>query len=161
MNPDEQGMTSRKAYRVGFVGFQSGRSWAAVAHLPGIRAQQERFEAFGVANRTHESSVAAADANRIPYAYGSVDELVNDAAVDIVAVTVRVPHHREVVTKALEAGKMVFCEWPLGKDLQEAEELDALARQKNIRTFIGTQALVSPQILHLKTLVTAGRIGKL
>ena len=154
-------MTSREPYRVGFVGLQTGRSWAAVAHLLGIRAQPERFRAAGVANRTYESSLAAAHANGIPNAYRSVDDLVNDAAVDIVAITVRVPHHRDVVIKALEAGRMVFCEWPLGKNLQEAEELAAFARQAKVRTFIGTQALASASIRYLKTLVTEGRIGKI
>jgi predicted dehydrogenase len=68
--------------------------------------------------------------------------------------------HREVVIKAINAGKTIYCEWPLGKDLAEAEELASLAREKNIRTFIGTQALGSPAIWHLKTLMSERHIGE-
>ena len=145
--------------RVGIVGLQAGRSWAAFAHLPGLAPQGDKFTVVGVANRTLESAQAAAQANNIPTAYASVDELVQADEVDLVAVTVRVPQHRDVVIKALEAGKMIFCEWPLGKDLAEAEELTALAREKQIRTFIGTQALVSPAIQHLKRLIADQVIG--
>ena len=43
--------------------------------------------------------------------------------VDLVVVTVKVPHHRELVPSALEAGKHVYCEWPLGNGLAEARKL--------------------------------------
>src|SRR5215207_8117205 len=152
-------MSTTKKYRVGIVGLQPGRSWAAFAHLPAIRAQPDKFEATGVANRTYESSRAAAESNGMPHAYRSVDELVRSDDVDIVAVTVRVPNHREVVLKALEARKVIFCEWPLAKDLAEAEELAEVARERGVRTFIGTQAIASPHVRHLKTLVTDGLIG--
>lgn len=147
--------------RVGIVGLQPGRSWAAVAHLPGMFALGDKFKAAGVANRTYESSLAAAKSFGIPTAYRNVDELVQADEVDIVAVTVRVPHHKDVVTKALNAGKTVYCEWPLAKDLEEAEELTQLATQKGIRTFIGTQALASPHIRHLKKLISDDVIGEI
>lgn len=146
--------------RVGIVGLQPGRSWAAVAHLPGLAPQPEKFTVVGVANRTLASAQAAAQANAIPTAYASVDELVQAPEIDLVAVTVRVPQHRDVVIKALAASKMIFCEWPLGKDLAEAEELTALAREKQVRTFIGTQALASPTIQHLKHLIGEQVIGE-
>jgi predicted dehydrogenase len=48
------------------------------------------------------------------------EELVMQPDIDVVAVTVKVPHHRELVSAALAAGKAVYCEWPLGRDLHEA-----------------------------------------
>jgi predicted dehydrogenase len=152
-------MSTTKRYRVGIVGLQPGRSWAAFAHLPGIRAQQDKFEVTGVANRTYESSRAAAETNGIPRAYQSVDELVRSDDVDVVAVTVRVPNHREVVLKALDAGKVIYCEWPLARDLTEAEELAKVAGERGVRTFIGTQAIASPHIRHLKKLISGELIG--
>jgi predicted dehydrogenase len=55
--------------------------------------------------------------------------LSNDA-VDVVAVTVKVPDHLELATAALDPGKAVYCEWPLGNGLTEAETLAALAKRK-------------------------------
>jgi predicted dehydrogenase len=44
----------------------------------------------------------------------------------VVAVTVKVPHHRELVSAALAVGKAVYCEWPLGRDLADAQAMAAL-----------------------------------
>lgn len=150
-----------KILHIGIVGLQPGRSWAAIAHLPGLHAQKDKFEVVGVANRSYESSVTAAESYNIPNAYHNVDELVNASEVDIVAVTVRVPHHKDVVTRALNAGKAMYCEWPLAKDLAEAEELTKLVAQKKVRTFIGTQAIASPHIQHLKELMADHYIGEI
>jgi predicted dehydrogenase len=148
-----------KKKRIGIVGLQPGQSWAAFAHLPAIYALEDKFEVVAVANSRYESSLAAAKAVNIPKAYENADALVKAEDIDIVTVTVRVPAHRDVVTKAIDAGKAIYSEWPLGKNLAEAEELAALAKGKDIRTFIGTQALGSPAIWHLKTLMNEGRIG--
>jgi predicted dehydrogenase len=145
--------------RIGIVGLQPGQSWAAFAHLPAIEALKDKFEVVAVANSRYESSLAAAKAADIPNAYENAAALVKAEDVDIVTVTVRVPAHKDVVTKAIGAGKAIYCEWPLGKDLAEAEELAALAKERNIRTFIGTQALGSPAIWHLKTLMNERFIG--
>ena len=47
---------------------------------------------------------------------------------------------------AIEAGKDVFCEWPLGANTKEAEDLVARARKKNVRTMVGLQRRASPLI---------------
>ena len=64
----------------------------------------------------------------MPLTFGTAEELARRDEVDLVVVSVKVPHHRKVVTTALQAGKMVLCEWPLGNGLAEAKELAALAR---------------------------------
>src|SRR6201986_4621938 len=104
-------------YRVGIVGLSPGRGWAATAHIPALRALSDVFETAGVANTSLASAKAAAAAFGIPRAFESVADLVASPDIDVVAVTVKVPHHREVVTAALEAGKHVYCEWPLGNGL--------------------------------------------
>jgi predicted dehydrogenase len=149
-----------KRFRIGIIGLTPGQSWAHFAHLPAIEAQKDKFEITAVANSRYESSLKAAKAADIPNAFENAEALVKSDEVDIVAVTVRVPVHKDVVMKAIEAGKTMYCEWPLGKDLAEAEELARLAREKNIRTFIGTQALGSPAIWHLKKLMNEHYIGE-
>ena len=48
---------------------------------------------------------------------------------------------------ALEAGKDVFVEWPLGNGLKEAEEMAALAKAKGVKTAMGLQARCLPIVL--------------
>lgn len=145
--------------RVGIVGLQPHRSWAARAHIPALRSLSQSFELVGVANSTKTSSEAAAASCGIPRAFANAVELAQSPEIDIVTVTVRVPRHREIVLAALDAGKHVYCEWPLGRSLAEAEELAALARSRGVLAVIGTQARVAPAMVHLRRLIGEGYVG--
>jgi len=116
---------SFRKIRVGVVGLQAGRSWAAVAHLPALRYLSENYEIVGVANSSRASAQAAAEACGIQRAFVNVEDMVASPDVDLVAVTVKVPAHFDLVRAALKAGKHVFCEWPLGRTLDEAENARA------------------------------------
>ena len=146
--------------RVGIVGLQPGRSWAARAHIPALRALPGMYEIAGVANSSRASAEAAASACGITKAFGSVAELAASPDVDIVAITVKVPHHLELVKVAINAGKHLYCEWPLGNGLAQAEEMAALARAKGVLAVVGTQARVAPEILYLRRLLADGFVGE-
>lgn len=150
---------AKKRFRVGIVGLQPGRSWAARAHVPALRALPDDFEIAGVANTSRASAEAAAKACDLPHGYDDVAALVADPGIDIVAVTVKVPHHRQIVTAVLNAGKHVYCEWPLGRTLAEAEEMAALSRKSGVLAVCGTQARVAPEIEQLRALIANGAIG--
>ena len=152
-------MTGQR-FRVGIVGLQPGRSWAARAHIPALRALAESYEIVGVANTSLASAEKAAAAAGLPRAFADVADLVAAPEIDIVTVTVKVPHHREIVKAAIAAGKHVYCEWPLGNGLAEAEELAALARDKGILGVVGTQARVAPEIEYLRQLIADGFVGE-
>ena len=152
-------MTEQR-FRVGIVGLEPGRGWAARAHVPALRALSDSYEIVGVANTSLASAQRAAASLGLPRAFNDVAELVSAPEVDIVTVTVKVPHHLEVVKAAIDAGKHVYCEWPLGNGLAEAEELAELAKAKNVLGVVGTQARVTPEIEYLKELITDGFVGE-
>jgi predicted dehydrogenase len=146
--------------RVGIIGLNAERGWASSAHIPALRALPNEIEIVGVANTSHASAEAAARAFGLRRAFDSVGSLLASPDVDVVAVTVKVPYHRELVTKALESGKGVYCEWPLGNGLAEAEELAALAKRKRAVAVVGTQAVVSPEVRFVRDLVADGFVGE-
>ena len=146
--------------RTAFIGLNPDSHWAATAHMPALKTLSDRFEVVGVANSSAESSRRSAEAFGLAHAFNDADELVSSDEVDLVVVTVKVPHHRALVSKAIEAGKNVYCEWPLGNGLGEAEELEALAAHKRVVAAVGTQLSVAPEILYLKRLVAEGFVGK-
>ena len=80
---------------------------------------------------------------------------------DIVAVSVNVPGHYDLIRPALEAGKDVFSEWPLARNASEAEELVQLAKSKGVRTLVGLQARQSPSIVKAKEIVDSGVLGRI
>lgn len=93
--------------------------------------------------------------------YSDPAALASDPNVDIVAVSVNVPQHYDLIRPALEAGKDVFSEWPLARNLQEAEELVLLAKEKDVRTMVGLQARQNPSIIKARELVASGKLGKI
>lgn len=151
---------SGRRYRVGIVGLQPGRSWAARAHVAALRALDDRFEIAGVANTSFASAAAAAADAGLPRAFADVAELVAAPDVDIVTVAVKVPHHFELVRMAVDAGKHVYCEWPLGNGLAEAETMAALARARGVLGVIGTQAPFAPEIAYVRQLIGDGYVGR-
>ena len=56
-------------------------------------------------------------------AYGSDQALNTDHSVEAVVVAVRVPAHYQLTKNALDAGKHVFCEWPLGANTKRSSYL--------------------------------------
>jgi predicted dehydrogenase len=80
--------------------------------------------------------------------------------IDLVVVCVRVPGHHALVMQALEAGKNVFCEWPLGANLAEAQEMASLANASSLRTAVGLQGRSDPSLLYVRELIRDGFIGE-
>ncbi len=146
--------------RTGFIGLNPDSHWAATAHIPALELLSDDFEITGVANTTPESARATADALNLPHAFENAKALVQSPEVDLVVVTVKVPHHFELVKAALEAGKHVYCEHPLGKDLEETKKLAELAESKGVVAVVGTQMVNAPEVIYLKQLIDEGYIGK-
>lgn len=144
--------------RVGIIGVQPDRSWGAIAHIPALAALPD-FEISALANSRQDSADAAAARFGIPQAFGDYRALVTSPDVDLVAVTVKVPHHLELVTAAIEAGKHVYCEWPLGNGIAEARILAALAKAKGVKGAIGLQARCAPAVRYVADLVRQGYVG--
>lgn len=152
---------NRSKIRVGIVGLQASRSWAAVAHLPALGQLTDQYEILGVVNSSPESSRAAAEACRIPLAFSSIEEMASSDEVDLIVVTVRVPMHYDAVKTILLHGKHVYCEWPLGRTLAEAEELAAMARERSLLAVAGTQARVSVALRKTADLIKNDFIGSI
>jgi predicted dehydrogenase len=92
--------------------------------------------------------------------FSDPEDLVSQPDIDVVAVTVKAPHHRKLVSAALAAGKAVYCEWPLGRDLDDARAMAALAAQQGVRTVVGLQARQAPAIEYVQQLLGDGYVGE-
>jgi predicted dehydrogenase len=117
-------------------------------------------ELYAVCTAHADTAQAAADKFGVKRAYSDVKALGADPQVEAALVAVRVPAHYTLSKSVLEAGKPVYCEWPLGKDTKEAEELAALARSKKLPTMVGLQRRASPAYLYMRELVKDGYVGQ-
>src|SRR5881275_1710802 len=146
--------------RVGIIGASPDRGWAAQAHIPALKSLADDFDITALSTSRRASADAAGKLFGVPLAFDNHQDLVNSAAVDLVAVTVKVPHHLELATAALEAGKAVYCEWPLGNGLHEAETLAALANKQGVLAVAGLQARSAPAVAYVRDLVEQGYVGE-
>jgi predicted dehydrogenase len=144
---------------VGIIGVSPVRGWAAIAHIPALRALPN-YEIRALSAHSAESARAAGEAFGVSAVFSDHEQLVSRPDIDLVAVTVKVPHHRELVSAALAAGKAVYCEWPLGRDLDEARAMAALAADHGARTVVGLQARQAPAIEFVQGLLRDGYVGE-
>src|SRR5213594_2099507 len=144
---------------VGIIGVSPVRGWAATAHIPALRALPN-YEIRALSGHSAESARAAGEAFGVSAVFSDPTQLVSQPDIDVVAVTVKVPHHRELVSAALAAGKAVYCEWPLGRDLDDARAMAALAAEQGVRTVVGLQARQAPAIEFVQELVRDGYVGE-
>src|SRR5205809_1765165 len=149
-----------KRIRVGIIGAKPDRGWAAQAHIPALKSLSDDFEITALSTGRRESAAAASKRFGVPLAFDNHNDLVNSADVDVVAITVKVPHHFELATAALNAGKAVYCEWPLGNGLQEAEQLAALANKQRVLAVAGLQARFAPPVAYVRDLIRQGYVGE-
>src|SRR5205809_887668 len=160
-----QGMTTTskngdKRIRVGIIGANPDRGWAAQAHIPALKSLSDDFEITALSTSRRESADAASKLFGVPVAFDNHQDLVKSAIVDVVAITVKVPYHLELATAALDAGKAVYCEWPLGNGLKEAETLAALAKKKGVLAVAGLQARSAPSVAYVRELIKQGYVGE-
>jgi predicted dehydrogenase len=143
---------------VGIIGLSAARGWAATAHLPALRALPG-YEVRASSAGSAASARTAAATHGVPAACSDHVELVDREDVDLVVVTVKVPEHHRLVSAAIDAGKAVLCEWPLGNGVAEAEDLAARAAERGVPAFVGLQARSAPPVRHVRELVRDGAIG--
>src|SRR5437870_8868249 len=144
---------------VGIIGVSPVRGWAATAHIPALRALPN-YEIRALSAHNAESAREAGEVFGVNAVFSDHERLVTQPDIDVVAVTVKVPHHRALVSAALAAGKAVYCEWPLGRDLEDTRAMAALAAERGVRTVVGLQARQAPAIAFVQQLLRDGYVGK-
>jgi predicted dehydrogenase len=144
---------------VGIVGVSPVRGWAATAHIPALLALPN-YEIRALSAHNTESARAAGELFGVAAVFSDHQQLVTRPDVDVVAVTVKVPHHRELVAAALDAGKAVYCEWPLGRGLDDARAMAALAAEQGAPAVVGLQARQAPAIEFVQELLRDGYVGE-
>lgn len=152
-------MTTSDKIRVGIVGASPDRGFASVAHIPALRGLPD-FAIAAVCTTRQESVDATARHFGIPLAFSDPVALARHPEIDLVTVSVKVPDHLPPVMAAIEAGKHVYCEWPLGRDTDEAVRMLDAAEGRGIRHAVGLQGQMSPAINYVKDLIADGYVGR-
>jgi predicted dehydrogenase len=135
------------------TGFIADRFTRDLAEVPGA-------EVVAVGSRTLAAAQEFARVHGIPRAYGSWQELAEDAEVDIVYVSTPHSAHHEATRLCLSAGRAVLCEKPFTLDRETAVDLVDLARERGLFLMEAMWTRTIPAVLRIQELIAEGAIGE-
>ncbi len=148
-----------RTVRVGLIGADPDGGWARDSHIPALQALGG-IALAAVAGRNQAGADAAARAFGVPKAYGSLEEMARDPEIDVITVAATLPSHRALLLPALEAGKHVYCEYPLGLDAGESRDLADAAVTCDRFRIIGLQARANPALRDARRRLASGALGR-
>lgn len=97
---------------------------------------------------------------RVARVTSQLTEVLADPTVHAVAIATPLPTHRHLAEAVLRAGKHLWVEKPLVATVKEAEELAALARERNLRLLVDHTFLYTPAVRKIRELFASGEMGE-
>lgn len=130
-------------------------------HLPGF-AQEEDITVVAVCNRRRENAEAVAAEWKIPHVEDTPEALLGRDDIDTVLIGTTPYRHRDLTLAALEAGKHVFCQARMARNIMEARDMLAAAEQRPGQvTMLCPAPHVFPAQAFVKRLIEEGELGDL
>jgi len=145
----------QKKYKIGLIGFSIG---GQVFHAPFIVGNSS-LELYKVTARKPEQQEILAGKYPGAIAVQSVDDIIDDPQVDIVVVATSNDVHFSLARRALKAGKHVVIEKPFTNTTAEADELIALAKQKELLLTVHHNARFHSDFKTVKKVIESKRLG--
>ena len=124
-----------------------------------IRAMKD-VESYAIAARDADRAEEFAETWGFTKAYGSYEEMLNDDKVDLVYIAIPHSHHHQWTMAALNAGRNVLCEKAFAANTAQAEEMIALAEQKNLLLTEAIWTRYMPSRKMIDEIVASGEVGE-
>lgn len=140
--------------RVGVI----GAGFIGPAHIESLR-RLGYVEVVALAGSSQEKAERKAAELFVPRAYGDFHDLIRDPDVDVVDISAPNIYHYPAARAALEAGKHVVCEKPLGMTSEESAELVELADRSGLVNAVTFNVRFYPLIQHARAMVRNGELG--
>ncbi|MBE0698276.1 MAG: Gfo/Idh/MocA family oxidoreductase, partial [Anaerolineaceae bacterium] len=133
---------------------------AALTHLS--RADvQDRVRLAAVCDPVPGRAQAAAEKYAVPASYQTYEELLADPKVDVVTLCSPIGLHFEQGMQALAAGKHIHFNKTMTITTAEADQLIALAAEKDLRIVAAPGMMLFPHNQRARRLVLEGALGRL
>ncbi len=98
---------------------------------------------------------------KIARAYDNAEDLLADDNIDAVYIAVPVCYHKEIFLKAVDAGKHILIEKPLGLTVSEAEEMADAVGESDLCAMEGYMMKFHPLHAHARKQIADGKLGKI
>jgi predicted dehydrogenase len=143
-----------------------GLGWMGRVHTSSYRRVLEHFPDLGIEPRLVLASDVSAErrahAERIGFEATTEDwrRVVEHPGIEAISVTTPNVLHREMAIAAIEAGKHVWVEKPVGRSLQDTQAVAEAARRAGVISGVGFCYRFAPAVQHARALIKAGDIGE-
>src|ERR1700676_2694856 len=145
-----------------------GMGWMGTVHSRSYLAAADRFHDSGIkatlvvcADEVEERAKEAKKRFGFERNTTRWQDDIADPQIQVVNIATPNYMHLEMVRAAAAARKHVFCEKPVGKDARETAEIERLAREAGVLTFVGYNYRWAPMVQYARQLVREGKLGKL
>lgn len=143
-------------YGVAFAGFRHG-------HIYGLYNLVKNSQTVDLIGAWEEDaqSIEKAEGNGVEFTYASYEDLLQDERVAIVAIGNYYGVRGKMVIDALKAGKHVIADKPLCTKLEEAEEIDRISKEKNLKVGLMLDMRYNKNVLRAMKIIEDGTIGEI
>jgi myo-inositol 2-dehydrogenase/D-chiro-inositol 1-dehydrogenase len=146
---------STENLNVGIIG--AGRIGKVHAETLAFRVPEACASAITDLNRDAAERVAARCG--IPKVADSVDHILKDSAIKAVLICSSTDTHAELIARAAQAGKHIFCEKPIAQSLAHIDAALAAVRQAGVKLQIGFNRRFDANFARVRAAVVSGEIG--
>jgi predicted dehydrogenase len=160
----QEAWTVGREVRIGVIGM----GWMGEAHSRAYRLVSDRFAERGISARLVacadvDAARAGAAQTRFGFERSTTDwrDVVDDPAIEAISITAPNDAHLAVIGAALDRGKHILCEKPVGRTPAETIQAADLARTAGQITFVGYNYRWAPVVQHAANLIAAGALGDL
>jgi myo-inositol 2-dehydrogenase/D-chiro-inositol 1-dehydrogenase len=146
---------SGKKLHFGIIG--AGRIGCVHAETLAFRMPEAEIVSIFDVNTQAAQSLAARC--NIPKVAASAEEVLSDPKIDAVLICSPTPTHTDLIVKAAQAGKHIFCEKPIAFSLEKIDEALAAVKKAGVQLQIGFNRRFDSNFMRLRQAVESGEIG--
>jgi myo-inositol 2-dehydrogenase/D-chiro-inositol 1-dehydrogenase len=146
---------STKKLNVGILG--AGRIGRVHAESLAFRLPETKIAAITDIN--NEAAQALAERCGIPRVAASAEEILGDKTIEAVLICTNTPTHAELIVKAAQAGKHIFCEKPIALELDKIDWALRAVKAAGVKLQVGFNRRFDSNFLRVRQAVASGEIG--
>ena len=146
----------KKPYKVAFAGFRHGHIYALLS----LMNASDDFEVVAYCEEDEATRQAINAEGKIAVTHDDFDAMLASVDCDVIAIGDYFAKRGALAIRALQAGKHVIADKPLCTDMGELEQIERLAREKNLRVGCMLDLRASPAIAGAQRIIREGRLGK-
>lgn len=143
-----------KKYKIGLVGCGN----ISDIYIENLDRRFPNTKIYALCNRTRQKAVNSAEKYEIPYVMDFY-EMLECREIDVILLLTLPESHYELAKEALEYGKHVYMEKPMGISPAQAEDLVTTARKKGLLLGCAPDTYLGAAIQTAKTFIDEGNLG--